>query len=279
MAGNVNRQTAIETRNVGFSYEHKAVLRDITFSVAAGELVALIGPNGSGKTTLLRLLLGLLSPSAGTVALQNQPLSSYGAKERAKKIAYVSQQPPLSFPLTVLELVTLGRYPHAGRFSANPADAIAVENALERTDASHLKERNFSSLSGGEKQKVLIARALAQSARVVLLDEPTLHLDLFYQLQILSALKKLCREQQIAVVTVLHDVNLVGLFADKALLLNGGALCAFGPTEQVIDENSLRELLGVEMTTIASGTPGRRYFVPQSPLTDNAKTKLNPRGE
>ncbi|MGH7810826.1 MAG: ABC transporter ATP-binding protein [Candidatus Binatia bacterium] len=264
----MTRQSAIETQGVSFSYEQKPVLRDITFSVGSGELIALIGPNGSGKTTLLRLLLGFLSPSAGKVSLENKPLPSFGAKARAKKIAYVSQQPPASFPLTVFELVSLGRYPHAARFGADSTDISAVDGALERTDTKHLKERFFSSLSGGEKQKVLIARALAQSARILLLDEPTLHLDLFYQLQILSTLRNLCLEQGVAVVTVLHDINLVGLFADKALLLSGGALRAFGPVAEVIDETSIRNLLGVEMKAIEGEQSGARYFVPRRPYAD-----------
>lgn len=258
-------QTAIETRGVSFNYGQEPVLCEITFSLGKGELIALIGPNGSGKTTLLRLLLGFLSPSAGTVLLGNKPLSSFAPKERAQSIAYVSQQPPLSFPLTVFELVSLGRYPHAARFRTDPADVLAVENALAWTDVAHLKGRHFSSLSGGEKQKVLIARALAQSARILLLDEPTLHLDLFYQLQILAGLKKLCDEQGITVLTVLHDVNLVALFADKALLLRDGAIDAFGPVGQVIDETNIKRLLGVEVSAIQGDQPGTSYFVPRHP--------------
>ena len=123
-----------------------------------------------------------------------------------------------------MELVSLGRYPHTSRLGWSNADTTAVESALIRTDSNHLRARNFNTLSGGEKQKVLIARALAQSASILLLDEPTLHLDLYYQLQILASLKKLCGEQRITVITVLHDINLASLFAGKALLLNAGQL-------------------------------------------------------
>ena len=259
--------TAIESRSVSFKYANQSVLTDITFSIGAGELVALIGPNGSGKTTLLKILLGFLPPSAGSVTLGAKPLSSYAPKERAKQIAYVSQQPQLSFPLTAFQLVSLGRYPHGPRGRLSSVDKLAVETALGHTDAMNLSERNFNTLSGGEKQKVLIARALAQSARILLLDEPTLHLDLYYQLQILTALKNLCRDQGIAVITVLHDVNLVSLFADKALLLSDGSLRAFGPVAEVVTEASIRELLGVEMKAVDNDQTGARYFVPQQPFS------------
>jgi iron complex transport system ATP-binding protein len=263
--------TAIESHSVSFSYENKSVLTDITFSVSAGELVALIGPNGSGKTTLLKILLGFLPPSAGSVTLDAKLLSSYAPKERARQIAYVSQQPQLSFPLTAFELVSLGRYPHSPRSGLSSVDKLAVETALGHTDAKNLSERNFNTLSGGEKQKVLIARALAQSARVLLLDEPTLHLDLYYQLQILSGLRRLCVDERITVITVLHDVNLVSLFADKALMLSGGGLRGFGPVSEVINEASIKELLDVDMTAITGNDSRTRYFVPRDPL--NAKPR------
>ena len=262
----INPQVAIEARNVSFGYENRLVLTDISFSIGSGELVALIGPNGSGKTTLLKTLLGFLPAKNGQVSLQDRPLRAYPVKERAKTIAYVSQQPALTFPLTSYELVSLGRYPHASRFNFSSADAAAVESALEQTDSRHLKERYFGTLSGGEKQKILIARALAQSARILLLDEPTLHLDLYYQLQILAALKRLCMQQRITVITVLHDVNLVSLFADKALLLSDGTLRAFGAVRAVLNEANIKTLLGVEMKASEDTETGARYFVPRDPF-------------
>lgn len=254
---------ALKVRDVSFGYGGGLLLKDISFAVPSGELVALIGPNGSGKTTLLKIILGLLEPNRGAVTLAGQPVTTLEAKARAKIIAYVSQQPALSFPLTVRELVALGRYPHGLRGGETAADSAAVAAALEKTAATNLSARKFNTLSGGEKQKVLIARALAQSAKILLLDEPTLHLDLNFQLQILSALKRLCLDEGITVVTVLHDVNLVSLFADKALLLSGGALRGFGAIAEVISEASIKELLDVDMTQIAGNDSQPRYFVPR----------------
>ena len=263
-------QSALEVQNVSFGYNGGLLLKDVSFSVCPGELIALIGPNGSGKTTLLKIMLGLLVPTSGRVMLHGLPVSDYPSKTRALKLAYVSQQPASSFPLTVRELVSLGCYPQSGRRQLNSAMSLAVTKALEQTAAVELADRRFNTLSGGEKQKVLIARALAQSSPILLLDEPTLHLDLYYQIQILSALKRLCREQQNTVVAVLHDVNLVSLFADKAVLLSNGALRGFGPVAEVINEASISDLLGVDMTAITEKNSPVRYFAPRSPFTTNS---------
>jgi iron complex transport system ATP-binding protein len=262
----MNRRIAIQAQELSFSYEDEPALTNISFSIGAGQLVALIGPNGSGKTTLLRILLGHLSPSAGEVLLDNRRLQDYAPKQLAKTIAYVSQRTGLNFPLTVFELVSLGRFPHASRFSFSSGDSLAVRRALEATHSLHLRERNFTTLSGGEQQKVLIARALAQSASILLLDEPTVHLDLYHQLQIVSALKRLCVEQQITVLTVLHDVNLISLFADKALLLGSGQLRACGPVAEVINETNIKELLGVDMKAAEDPETGVRFFIPLDPF-------------
>jgi ABC-type cobalamin/Fe3+-siderophores transport system ATPase subunit len=258
---------ALEVRNLLFGYNGGLLLRDLSFAVAPGELIALLGPNGSGKTTLLKILLGLLTPAAGGVILHGQSLSTLTAKARAKTIAYVAQQPALSFPLTGRELVALGRYPHGGRGKETEADATAIARALERTAAQDLSDRKFNRLSGGEKQKVLIARALAQSANIILLDEPTLHLDLYFQLQILTALRRLCVDEGISIITVLHDVNLICQFAHRALLLSAGNLRGFGPVSEVINEASIKQLLDVDMKAISGNDSQPRYFVPREPFS------------
>ena len=258
-----NTIPVIELCGVGFRYGEDDILSAISGAIRTGQLIALIGPNGSGKTTLLRLMLGLLRPTVGEVKLLGRSVSSYSPLERARRIAYVAQQPVLSFPLTVEDLVRLGRFPHGDRSVFSVQDATAVAAALAKTDSAGLAMRPFNVLSGGEKQKVLIARALAQTTQILLLDEPTLHLDLFFQLQVLRTLKQLCVDQQTTVVTVLHDMNLVMQFADSALLLKNGKCLAFGAVSEVINETAIRDLLGVELETIHDEDSERRYFIPR----------------
>ena len=262
----MEQQAVIEIQNLSFGYEKELALKEVSLSVHGGNFLALIGPNGSGKTTLLKILLGILAPQHGTVLLYDKRPVAYPPKERAKRIAYVSQQPAASFPLTVFELVSLGRYPYSGRFAREHNEKTAVAEALALTDSAHLKDRKYATLSGGEKQKVLIARALAQSTGILLLDEPTVHLDLYYQIEILKTLKRLCVERQTTVVAVLHEVNLVSLFADQVIMLRGGKIHACGAVREAMTEKSIEEVFGVAMTAREDGAPGGRYFVPRDPL-------------
>lgn len=255
--------TVLCATRLSFRYGERWALSNVDFSVRRGEFVALIGPNGSGKTTLLRILLGLLIPDAGKVSLDGKPVLAYTPKERAKKIAYVAQEPSAFLPLTVSELVSLGRYPHSDRQQTDGADEQAVERALRLTDSIPLRDRKLMSLSGGERQKAFISRALAQSSRLLLLDEPTVHLDIHYQLQILGALKEICRTEKLAVLAVFHDLNLLPLFADRALLLKSGALRAFGKVEEVLHEKSIGEIFAVDVAAHKDTASGLTYFLPR----------------
>ena len=259
-------EPTLESRNISFGYGKTPVLKGISFSVQRGEFVALMGPNGSGKTTLLKTLLGILSPLRGEVLLDGKAVRSYSPRERAKRIGYASQEPAFSFPLTVGELVSLGRYPYSKRFKDSSEDHNAVAEALRLTESNSLKGRTFTTLSGGERQKVLIARVLAQTSHCLLMDEPTTHLDLYYQLQILETLKRICREKRSSIVAVLHDLNLVSLFADKALLLKAGEAVAFGNVSDVVNEKSVREIFGVDV--VAKNETGRptHYFFRPNPV-------------
>ncbi len=261
----MDRNIVLQVHNVSFAYEKALVLKNISFSVGQGDFIALVGPNGSGKTTLLKIILGTLIPREGEIQLDGKPVLSYPPKERAKKMSYVSQQPSAGFPLTVQELVSLGRYPHEERFRQAAGDTQAIEEALRLTDSLPFRERKFTALSGGEKQKVLIARALAQTSYLLLLDEPTVHLDLYFQLQILNGLKTLCSEGRSTVVAVLHDLNLVSLFADKVLLLKSGEPIAFGKVAEVMNEGSMRDAFRVEVAVTRDSQSGAVYYLPRRP--------------
>ena len=261
----MDRNIVLQVHNVSFAYEKALVLKNISLSVRQGDFIALVGPNGSGKTTLLKIILGTLIPREGEIWLDGKAVLSYPPKERAKKMSYVSQQPSAGFSLTVQELVSLGRYPYEGRFRQAAGDTQAIEEALRLTDSFILRERKFTALSGGERQKVLIARALAQTSYLLLLDEPTVHLDLYFQLQILNSLKRLCSEGRSTVVAVLHDLNLVSLFADKVLLLKSSEPIAFGKVAEVMNEGSMRDAFGVEVAVSRDSQSGAVYYLPRRP--------------
>src|SRR3989442_11830926 len=218
----------LEARALRAGYHGVDVLHGIDLSLHAGEDVALIGPNGSGKTTLLRALVGALRPRAGAVFLAGRPLGDFSTRERARRVAMVPQTFATPFAFSGWEVAALGRTPYVGTFGhLSRADRDAVDRALAETDAADLAARPFAELSGGERQRVVLAMALAQEAAVLLLDEPTTHLDLAHQLRTLGLARDLARSRGLAVVAVLHDVALAGGF-ERVVLLDGGPAVAAG---------------------------------------------------
>jgi iron complex transport system ATP-binding protein len=250
-----------------FGYPERAVFRDVTFALGAGELVALCGPNGAGKSTLLRVLLGLHAPLAGRVTLGGAPLASLRRREVARRVALLPQESPPELPLTVREIVALGRLPHLGRFEPErPGDLRAVEDALAATDTAALAERPMVELSGGERHRVHLARALAQEAPVLLLDEPIAGLDLVHQLQALELLRAtVAGGAGRAAIVALHELSLAARFCDRILLLADGALQADAPPAAVLTPETLARVFGVEADVRADGA-GRPFVVPVAPL-------------
>ncbi|MCI0372200.1 MAG: ABC transporter ATP-binding protein, partial [candidate division NC10 bacterium] len=185
---------ALEIRGLLHRYRDGTVLRGLDLTVDAGEVLGVFGPNSAGKTTLLRLLCGTLVPAAGEIRLFGRPLPEWPRRELARTVALVPQEAAVAFPYTVLEVVLMGRYPHGSRFGLpTPTDLAAVEDALVRTDLTHLAKVPVTDLSGGERQRVMLARALAQAPRLLLLDEPTAHLDLAHQAEVLACIAALNR--------------------------------------------------------------------------------------
>lgn len=227
---------------VSFSYTSELVVQDVTFGLAAGEMVALIGPNGGGKSTLLRLAAGVLRPGAGSVRLGGSEVARLRRDEIARRVAVVPQDFSVQFAYTVREVVALGRMPHRTRLGiARTGDRAAVERALALTGMEALGDRVFNELSGGERQRALLALPLAQESGLVLLDEPTAHLDIKHQIEVLELLRRLNRERGLTVLAVLHDLNLAARYFPRLVLFNRRVI-ADGPPAQVLDSGLLERV-------------------------------------
>ncbi len=234
----------IHGQSITHQLGQRTVLNEASVSVPDHGTLGLVGPNGSGKTTLMRCLYASLTPAEGTVHVDGQPVSSLTRKELSHRLAVVVQEHPSDLPMTVCDLVMLGRLPHQGwgtRPSAEDVEAVTL--ALEKVGAEHLADRNFSGLSGGERQRVLIARALAQDATHILLDEPTNHLDIRHQHEVL----RLVSELPGGAVTVLHDLNLAARYCDTIMVLDNGRVVADGTPSDVLVPEILEPIYGVEV--------------------------------
>ncbi|WP_337059959.1 ABC transporter ATP-binding protein [Kineococcus sp. G2] len=233
----------IRARGVRFAHRRRPVLHGVDLDAAPGRVLGVVGPNGSGKTTLLRTLHGSLRPAAGRVEVDGEDVASLSAREVARRVAVVAQEDEGVPPLTVADVVLLGRTPHRGAFSrTSAADEEGAAAALERVGALHLAGRPFPELSGGERRRVLIARALAQDAPNLLLDEPTNHLDVRHQHDVLALLRGLGR----TVVVVLHDLNLAAAHCDEVLLLDAGRVVAAGDPGHVLTPRRVEAVYGVQ---------------------------------
>jgi iron complex transport system ATP-binding protein len=241
---------------VSFAYvrhgrEPLEVLRDFDLQLQSGELVALLGANGSGKTTLLRLLSGALRPAAGLVQVAGRPVGEWPRPALARRVAVLPQHLELPEGFRVVELVAMGRAPHARRlFGSTAEDEVAVERALQDADALDLADRYPHELSGGERQRVLVAMALAQEPQLLLLDEPTLHLDLAHQVSLLQRLRRLHAQRGLTVLAVLHDLNLAAAFAPRVVLLDGGRVAADGPPDEVLTPEAIARVFGVRVEPV-----------------------------
>ncbi len=244
----------LQGREVAFEYRPGTpVLREVNLSVAAGKLRCVLGPNGSGKTTLLRCLLGRLRPTGGTILLDGRPLKGYSARGLARVLAYVPQFPTSAFGFTVRELVVTGRFAHTGMLGmAREQDMAVARQAMIMTDTLQFAGRTLEELSGGEAQRVMIARALAQQPQVALLDEPTSHLDIRNQLTIYRMMGRLAHDWKMAIVCVSHDVNLASRFADELVLMRDGRVIAAGTPGEVVREEVLARAYDVEIDLITA---------------------------
>ena len=233
----------LSAENISFAYAGAPTLADVDFALGCGALRALLGPNGSGKTTLLKILTGILPPARGTVKYQDVDLKSMSRREIARRVALVPQELNLQFGFTVRQMVMLGRTPHTSALGGpSKQDREIVERVMELTETAEMRDRIITELSGGEQQRVVIAMALAQEPQVLLLDEPTVHLDISHQIEILDLVRKLNRERGLTVLATMHDLNLAALYFDDLVLLERGRIVAQGAPAEVLSVDRIRDV-------------------------------------
>jgi iron complex transport system ATP-binding protein len=247
---------ALEIRDLSVELGRQPIVTDVRLDVAAGAWVSVIGPNGAGKTTLVHAIAGLL-PYRGTVRLWGRPIEELGRRERARLVAVVPQLPTIPLGVTVEQYVLLGRTPHLGLLAVEgPRDLESVASALDRLDLGWAASRRMETLSGGELRRVILARALAQEAPLLLLDEPTTGLDLGQQLRVLELVDELRRTEGLTVVATMHDLTLAGRFAQRFALLSGGRLVAEGTRAEVLAPHVIAEHYGAVVRVIDDGELG-----------------------
>lgn len=249
-------QAAVRVAGISCRYDAVPALHDVTLDIASGEVVGIVGPNGSGKTTLLRAIHGLLAPVRGSVVLEGRDLRTLRAREIAATVGSVPQHSRDGFGFTVSDVVMMGRYPHQRPLAGeSPEDEAVVRSALERTHTWHLRRRPVEALSGGERQRVLLARALAQDPRVLLLDEPTAHLDIRFQLEMMDLIAGL--GAGLTVIAALHDLNLAAMYCGRLVLLAEGRIVAMGTPGEVLDPARLRAVYGADVAVHPHPVTGR----------------------
>ena len=237
------------------------VLKNVSLTIESGEVLGILGPNGSGKSTLLKILMRILVPQQGTIEWFGQPLDAFSQADIARHVAFVPQETQQAFPFTINEMVLMGRYPHHGRtwglgWEGSHDRAVAMQ-AMRDLDVAHLGTRLITDVSGGERQRAVIARALAQEPEVLLLDEPTAFLDLHHQLDIARIIRRLNRERGLTVVLVSHDLNLASQYCDRLLLLREGEIVTVGSPEEVIAAASLEPVYGCSVLVDQHPQSGR----------------------
>ena len=249
----------IKCENLSFAYDKENIFDNMEIEIESGQLTAIVGPNGAGKSTLLKCLCNLYQPGQGVVYIEGNEISQMKAKKLARTLGYVPQKQKPGFDITVYEMVLLGRKPYI-RWRVTEKDEAVVESLLEKLDILELAEREVDTLSGGEKQKVAIARALAQEPEILFLDEPTSSLDINHQLEVMEVLVDLTHNENSAVVVVLHDLNLVGRYSDRVYLLGKRGIQACGEPEEVFTRKNIKQVYDIEVEIIRG--KDSNYIIP-----------------
>ena len=253
----------LEIKDVDANYGSVKVLECVDFSAATGELLGIIGPNGSGKTTLLRTIARILKPRTGAILLDGKAVLQMKAKEFSRKFAAVPQDTAINFDFSALDVVLMGRNPHLGRLEMESEKDIEIaRRCMALTNCGHLAERPVIELSGGERQLVIIARALTQEPKVLLLDEPTSHLDINYQIEIMGLLKHLTAHEGLIIIAVIHDLNLAAQYCDRLVLLRNGKIVAIGAQHEVLTAGNIKTAFGADVIVKRHEVTNQCYVSP-----------------
>ncbi len=238
----------IELDGVSVGYNHKAVVENVNLKAKPGQMLALVGPNGSGKSTLIKGMTRVVDLLSGRISIDGRDIMTIRPGELAHLVAVVPQNPVLPGTFTAFEMVLMGRTPHLGLLRYEGGSDLAIAwKAMEATHTESFAERRVSELSGGEKQRLVIARALTQQPKAILLDEPTAHLDINHQVEILDLVRNLCLEQSLTVVVALHDLNLAAQYCDRMVMLNGGRVYAEGTPPEILTAPNIKEVFGAKV--------------------------------
>jgi ABC-type cobalamin/Fe3+-siderophores transport system ATPase subunit len=255
----------IATKDLTFAYAEEPVLNDISLNFRAGEFTGVIGPNGSGKSTLLKLIGGILPSPSETVFFKNRELSHYKKKELAVSIAWIPQEKQMAFSFKVIDIVMMGRHPYLSPLSfEGENDYQIAEEAMKQTQVLEFANRSFNEISGGEKQRVMIASAISQKPEVMLLDEPTSALDIKYQIEILNILKQLNDEENKSLILAMHDLHLASKFCKRLILLKKGRVFCEGPPAEVLQKEILEEVYEVKVKIFQDDADGSLLVVPEA---------------
>ena len=255
----------LQIKDLSFSYGSTQILKDINMELGSSDVLGIVGPNGAGKSTLLRCIDRILVPQNGTLLLDGQEMKQMSSMEIAKKIGYVPQCISNTFPATVFDTVLMGRRPHLG-WRSSEEDIDTVLEVLTMLKIKYLAMRDFNEISGGQQQKVLIARALAQDAEILLLDEPTSNLDIRHQLEVMEILTKLVKKKGLSVMMAIHDLNLASRYSDRIIMLNGGGIRDTGDPVSVLTAENIQSVYGVEV--IVKHEADKPYIIPIRSLGD-----------
>jgi iron complex transport system ATP-binding protein len=269
----------LELQNIWLAYGDNIVVKDVTFQLLPGEIVGLIGPNGSGKSTIIKAISRVISTDSGKILLDGKDISKTPTKDLARLLGVVPQMPLLPSAFTAFEIVLMGRNPHLGLLQHEGERELAITwRAMEMTSTQSLAERRVGELSGGEIQRLIIARVLTQEPKAILLDEPTANLDIRHQVEILDLIKSLCLKNNLTVLAALHDLNLAAQYCDRLILINNGQVHAQGTPEEVINSQNIEEVYGTEGCVYTHPVNGLPTVLPKASNSNRTKPREQDKG-